>query len=185
MNATEERLSELMRAARAGDGVAYRQFLSEAGGMLRASARAALARAGRGNAEVEDIVQETLLAIHLKRDSWSEDRPISPWLNAIARYKLVDALRRLGVRRAIPIDDVVEELLAPQETPPVDADVRRLVDGLPERSRRIVVAMSIEGRSAAEVGRDVGMKEGAVRVALHRALKELARLYREGTDAHG
>ncbi|MBK9082485.1 MAG: sigma-70 family RNA polymerase sigma factor [Rhizobiales bacterium] len=184
MRAVEQRLAELMRAARAGDAAAYRQFLADAGAMLRTNARAALARAGRGNAEVEDIVQETLLAIHLKRESWSEDRPISPWLNAIARYKLVDVLRRLGVRRAIPIDDVVDELPAPAEVPAVDADVRRLVDALPERSRRIVVAMSIEGRSAAEVGRDVGMNEGAVRVALHRALKELARRYREGFDAH-
>lgn len=184
MGAAEERLAHLMRAARAGDEAAYRRFLAEAAPLARAAARAALARAGRGNAEVEDIVQETLLAIHLKRDTWSEDRPIGPWLNAIARYKLIDALRRHGARDAVPIDDLIDALPAPQGEPHAGADVRRLLDRLPERSRRIVLAMSIEGRAAAEVGRELAMSEGAVRVALHRALKQLAELYRKADDAH-
>lgn len=184
MQSGQDSLETLMRAARRGDGAAYRRFLERAAAAVRARIAPALTRAGRGNAEVEDIVQETLLAIHLKRDSWSEDRPLAPWLAAIARYKLVDALRRRGLSGAAPLDDVIETVAAPAPEPHVEGDVRKLLDRLPERARRIVTAISIEGRSAAEAGREVGISEGAARVALHRALKELGRLYRSSLDAH-
>lgn len=184
MRTHDESIEALLRAARRGDAAAYRRFLAQVGKALRAKIRPALARAGRGNAEVEDIVQETLLAIHLKRDTWSEDRPLAPWLAAIARYKLVDALRRRGLSGAAPLDDVIETIPAPEPEPHVDGDVRKLLDRLPERARRIVTLVSIEGRSAAEAGREIGISEGATRVALHRALKDLARLYRSSGDAH-
>ena len=55
----------------------------------------------------------------------------------------------------------------------------KMLASLAERQRVIVEAISIEGRSARDVGQRLGMSEGAVRVALHRALKALAAAYRE------
>lgn len=124
-------------------------------------------------------MQETLLAMHLKRDTWDETQPIEPWLRAIARHKLVDHLRRRGYRDHVSIDDQVDCLVAATD-PDADAraDSRRLLESLPERQRRIVEEISIEGRRAAEVAVRFGMSEGAVRVTLHRALKALAAAYR-------
>jgi RNA polymerase sigma-70 factor (ECF subfamily) len=141
--------------------------------------RRGLASAGRGPAECEDIVQETLLAMHLKRDTWDGTRPIEPWLRAIARHKLTDHLRRRGYRDHFDIDDWSDSAELSAEGEDTDGiDTKRLLESLPDRQRTIVSEISIEGRSAAEVAASLGMSEGAVRVALHRALKSLAALYR-------
>lgn len=175
----EQRWAGLMRAARSGDGAAYRALLGELSGVVRQQAGRALARAGRGNAEVEDIVQEVLLAIHLKRETWDADLPFSPWLFAVVRYKIIDTLRRVGVRSTVPIEDFEAVLPAPEPAGEGRQEISRLVARLEERPRAIVEAISVQGHSAGEVASRLNMSEGAVRVALHRALKVLARLYRE------
>ena len=173
-------LSALMRAARDGDDEAYRRLLDQLAVWLRGVARRGLVRAGRGIEESEDIVQETLLAMHLKRDSWDPNQPVEPWLAAIARHKLVDFLRRRGFHDHLDIDDQADTLAAPEaEEAGSSVDARQMLSGLPERQRAIVTAISIEGHSARDTGERLGMSEGAVRVVLHRALKALAVRYRK------
>lgn len=168
-----------MRAARQGSDESYRRLLVEVAAWLRGVVRRGLVVAGGNAAEGEDIVQEAMLAMHLKRDSWDETRPLEPWLRAIARHKLADHLRRRGLNHHVDIDDWANSLeIAVEPDRPAQLDSRRLLESLPERQRSIVQAISLEGRSAAEVARGLGMSEGAVRVALHRALKALAVLYR-------
>jgi RNA polymerase sigma-70 factor (ECF subfamily) len=172
-------LSALMRSARQGDDAAYRRLLGKVTIWLRLVVQRSLALAGRGPAECEDIVQETLLAMHLKRDSWDATRPIEPWLRAIARHKLVDHLRRRGFDNHVDIDEWSNSLeVAVDVEAPAAIDTRLLLESLPERQRTIVREISLEGRSAADVAVQLGMSEGAVRVALHRALKALAAFYR-------
>lgn len=171
-----------MRAALAGDAPAYESLLSDLAVALRRTVRALMARAGRGNADVEDIVQEALLAVHLKRGTWNPAKPFAPWVNAIVRYKVVDALRRQKVRLHEQIEDIAEAVAAPAEEEGAAGDVERLLVHLDARQQRIVRASSIEGRSMAEIAAELGMTGGAVRVALHRALKKLAVLYRSGSE---
>ena len=172
-------LAALMRSARGGDDEAYRRLLRHLALWLRVAARRGLARAGRGVEDSEDIVQDTLLAMHLKRDTWDDSQPLEPWLRAIVHHKVVDHLRRRGFREHLDIADYAESLATFQ---PVEesasADARQMLQTLPERQRTIVEAISIEGHSARDVGQRLGMSEGAVRVALHRALKILAVAYR-------
>jgi RNA polymerase sigma-70 factor (ECF subfamily) len=168
-----------MQDALAGHETAYRLLLQDVSRALRGVVRNALARAGRGNADAEDVLQEILLAIHTKRDTWDRNQPLRPWINAITRYKLIDCLRRQGVRAGVPIDDVSETLACPPEDNTDTRDVRKLLDLLPERDRVIVQGISLDGRSIAETALSVDMQEGAVRVALHRALKKLGGLYRQ------
>jgi RNA polymerase sigma-70 factor (ECF subfamily) len=170
-----EDLSNLMKAANRGDAAAYRRLLDGLVPVLRAFARRGFDRSGRGTGEVEDVVQETLLALHLKRHTWDERLPLEPWVRAIAHHKLVDALRRRGFADHVPIDDCVAlSELAVGPTQLHASDCADLLAGLPQRQRSIVQAMAIEGCSAREVGERLGMAEGAVRVALHRALKAMA-----------
>jgi RNA polymerase sigma-70 factor (ECF subfamily) len=172
-------LSALMRAARSGDEEAYRRLLAHVSVWLRSVARRGLARAGQGLGDSEDIVQETLLAMHLKRDTWDDSQALEPWLRAIAHHKLVDHLRRRGFREHLDIEDHADTLAAPQPAEAgAAADARQMLSSLTERQRRIVEGISIEGLSARDVGSRLGMSEGAVRVALHRALKALAVAYR-------
>ena len=168
-----------MRRARQGDDEAYRRLLGQVSLWLRAVVRRGLVTAGRGPADTEDVVQEALLAMHLKRDSWDETQPLEPWLRAIARYKLVDHLRRRGFHDHLDIDDYAEQVAIVVDTDAA-VDSQALLAGLPERQRRIVEEISIEGRRAAEVAVRLDMSEGAVRVTLHRALKALAAAYRRG-----
>ena len=166
---------ELMRAANRGDQRAYARLLSAITPVVRGIVRA---RGGSLGAEgCEDVVQEVLLTIHLKRQSWREDAPLRPWLYAVTRHKVVDAFRARGHRITVPVDDFAEVLAAPEGPDPFEAqDMDRVINRLEPRAAQIVRAIGIEGESAAETGVKLGMTEGAVRVALHRALKSIASL---------
>jgi RNA polymerase sigma-70 factor (ECF subfamily) len=169
-----------MISALAGDEAAYRRLLTEIAERLRAYfAR----RLGRENADVEDLVQETLLAVHQRRFTYEVSRPLTAWLHAIARYKLVDHLRKNKIRASIPIEDADElgfEIEAPQ--PSADrVDVEQLLGELPARTGDYIRAVKIDGRSIAEVSSGHGVSQSAVKVAIHRGLKLLSHRLK-GTD---
>jgi RNA polymerase sigma-70 factor, ECF subfamily len=171
----EKEWALLMRASLAGDAQSYRRLLLQLTPVLRAAARRGLKSAGIADTDAEDVVQDTLLAIHLKRQSWDENAPIGPWLRAIARHKMIDALRRRGRRIDIPIDSLAD-LLAADETEPsmIVGDVDRHLEALPEGQRNVVRAIAVDGASIDEAAARLFMTKGAVRIALHRGLAALA-----------
>jgi RNA polymerase sigma-70 factor (ECF subfamily) len=170
----------LMRRANAGDAAAYERLLKALATGLRAAARRGLNRAGKSDADTEDVVQETLLAIHLKRHTWDATAPLGPWVRAIARNKLVDALRRRGRRIEIPVDDFADILPDTTEQPSgIVGDVARNLGELPDRQRDVVRAIAVEGVSITETAMRLSVSEGAVRVALHRGLAAIAIKLRE------
>ena len=122
MNGAEDsELAGLMRAAIGGDERAYAEFLRRAACLVRGFARRKIVR---GGIDPEDIVQETLLAIHLKRHTWRDDGSVLPWLYAIARYKLIDAFRRQGRRVEIEIDEIAETFAAPEPETVSDREIQ-------------------------------------------------------------
>lgn len=175
----ERRLQDLMVRAQAGDAAAYRQFLIELSGYLRAFLRRRMTRLPE---EVEDLVQETLLAVHNQRHTYDPARPVTAWLHAIARYKMIDFLRRHSRTDMLtdPLDDV-DELLVTAETPATEArhDVAGLLEQLPDKQRLPIVYVKLEAMSVQQAARLTGLSESAVKVGIHRGLKALARLMRE------
>jgi RNA polymerase sigma factor (sigma-70 family) len=168
-----------MRAAMTGDAGAYRQLLVSLSPHVRAVARSRCRRLGAPEGEVEDIVQEVLLTIHLKRGTWDRSRPIGPWVAAITRNKLIDILRQRGRHMSVPIENVMDSLRAEDPTPELSTrDVDTLLGRLKPQQREIVRSISLDGSSIRETADRLKMTEGAVRVTLHRALKALAVLYR-------
>ncbi len=164
----EATLAALMTAALDGDEAAYAQFLRRTAGFVRT---VVVHRIGPGGpVDAEDLVQETLLAVHLKRHTWRRDRPIKPWLAAIARYKVVDSFRRRGVRAEVDIADFEEVLAAPQAETVSEREVDQALAALAPGQRSVVSAITVEGRSIRETAASLGMTEGAVRVSLHRGL---------------
>ena len=102
-------------------------------------------RIGLDGGEAEDIVQDVLLAIHLKRQTWDVDRPFGPWIMTIARNKLIDARRRRGNRLTLPIDDLADILTAEGSDDATDrGDLDRLLGGLGERQRDLVRSLSVD-----------------------------------------
>ena len=176
MTDTESGLKELMLRGLAGDAGAHAQLLGALSGYLRAYfAR----RLGPGSAETEDLVQETLLAIHLKRDTYDPRQPFTPWAYAIGRYKLLDHFRRRGVRRAVPLEDA--GVLIGGETAEEGAtrrDLAQLLGELPARQQALIADVKITGYSIEEAASRQGVTPGAAKVAIHRALQRLARKVR-------
>lgn len=168
-----------MRAAMDGDTQSYHRFLSAVTPYLRSLARRRCQQLGAPASEAEDIVQEVLLAVHLKRGTWDVARPIGPWLSTIVRNKLIDSLRRRGRHISVPIEDVMATLEAEEQTDNLDRmDAETLLSRLKDPQRDIVRSISLQGAGIRETAERLKMSEVAVRVSLHRALKALAALYR-------
>jgi RNA polymerase sigma factor (sigma-70 family) len=180
--AREEEWASWMRSAIAGDTRAYHDLLTAMTPRLRVMARKRCELFGAPASEAEDVVQEVLLAIHLKRGTWDPARPLGPWLSAIVRNKLVDSLRRRGRQTSVPLEDVVATLASDDRVNPSDrTDIENILGSLKDPQRTIIQSISIEGSSVRETAERLKMTEVAVRVSLHRALKALAALYSERT----
>lgn len=171
---TEAELKALMLAGLAGDAAAHARLLAALAPRLRAYfAR----RMGANPGAAEDLVQETLLAIHLKRGLYDRDQPLMPWVLAIARYKLVDSWRRSGRRKMEALDEV-DELVAEETADGTMArrDLGVLLARLPRRQQALLHDVRIEGLSMAEAAERHGISVAAVKVTLHRSLKALQAL---------
>ena len=170
----ENRLRELLVQGLGGDAAAYHQFLKALSAHLRAHFRKRLFQRPD---EVEDLVQETLLAVHNQRHTYRTDQPLTAWVHAIARYKLVDLLRAHASREALtdPLDDEIE-VFAASDTDVADAkkDINNLLASLPDRQRLPIVHVKLEGLSVLEAAQLTGMSESAIKIGVHRGLKALA-----------
>ncbi|MCP9229675.1 MULTISPECIES: sigma-70 family RNA polymerase sigma factor [unclassified Mesorhizobium] len=170
----EAELSRLLRAAIAGDERAYADFLHRIAALVRGFARRKIVQ---GGVDPEDVVQETLLAIHVKRHTWRDNAPVLPWVYAIARFKLIDAFRRRGRRIEVEIDEIAETFAEPESETVSERDVNRALDSLSPAQRSVVSAVSVEGRSIGETAAKFGISETAVRVSLHRGLAAIAKRF--------
>jgi len=176
----EDEWTGLMRSAVSGDGAAYHRLLKSITPVLRAAARSGLARAGQPLDQAEDIVQDILLAVHLKRHTWKPDAPFAPWLFAIARNKLIDSLRKRGRRVFVDIDDFAETLADPPVAETASSgEVAAHLKSLPDRQREVLQSIAVESASIRETAAKFSISEGAVRVALHRGLASLTAKLRE------
>jgi RNA polymerase sigma-70 factor, ECF subfamily len=170
----EDEWTGLMRSAISGDSAAYHRLLKAITPVLRGVARRGLARAGQPVDQSEDIVQDVLLAVHLKRHTWDANAPFAPWLFAIARNKLIDALRRRGRRVFVNIDDFAETLAdQPSAETASPSQVEAHLKALPARQREVLQSIAVESASIRDTATKFSMSEGAVRVALHRGLASL------------
>jgi len=168
--AAEAQYRAWMIAALAGDANAYRQLLAALTRHLRGYFRV---RIGQGMAE--DLVQETLMAIHTRRATYDATQPFTAWVFGIARHKLVDEFRKAKRRPSIPLDEA-PELFAADDTGAAIArrDVQKLLAQLPEAKRNLLKAIKLDGEAVADVARQAEMSESAVKVSVHRSLKSLS-----------
>ncbi len=183
MTLAEPDLKRWLLAGLDGDAVAYRRLLEA---LRRGLTPFFRRRMGRDVGEVEDLVQETLIAVHAKRATFDRSQSVSAWVYAIARYKLIDHYRRSGRRVHVPLEEA-GELWVADESAAVDArrDIERGLADLPERARDLVRSVKLQEVPVAEVAARTGMSEGAVKVAVHRGFVRLAARMRRDEPAEG
>jgi RNA polymerase sigma-70 factor (ECF subfamily) len=172
----ESAVKPLWMRAQSGDEAAYAQALHRIALRLRGYLRRRMQAVPD---DVEDLVQETLLALHLQRGTYDTALPVSAWVFAIARHELVDLWRRRGRRddRHDAIDDVDEtQLISAPEDCSAQRDLDKLLFELPAAQRRAILLTKIEGLSVAEASLQTGASESAIKVQVHRGLKRLALL---------
>src|SRR6266481_7369629 len=164
----EVELKALMLASRDGDAASHRALLNQLSSRLRAYYKGKLARIERGAAEAEDLVQEAVLAIHIKRHTYDPGEPLTPWVHAIARYKLIDFLRRTRASRAdVPIEEA-DEIMAHDDHNAAESsyDIRRLMERLPKNMQCAVEAVKLDGLCTAEAAQRYGLSESGVKVSV-------------------
>ena len=178
MTTHEIELKALMLAGLDGDAASHRALLDRLSRRLRAYYKGKLAIIGRGATEAEDMVQEAVLAIHLKRHTYDPAEPFTPWVHSIARYKLIDFLRRTRTSFTdVPIEQA-DMMMAHDDNLSAEStyDLKRLLQRLPEKMRCSIEAVKLDGQSIAEAADRCGISESGVKVNIHRGLKTLAAL---------
>lgn len=181
----ESDLKTLMTASLKGDSIAHGSLLTALSGHLRSYYKSRLLRSGRTAEEAEDLVQEALIVIHTQRHTYDPEQPLTPWVYAIARYKLIDHLRRTKTTRAnVPLE-TASDILASDDNTATESqfDLAKLLERLPERMRLSLQYVKLEGLSVAEAADRSGMSQSAVKVNVHRGLKILTALIARETKA--
>lgn len=171
MRATEEQLSAWMVGGLDGHPAAHAALLGALVPLLRAFYSR---RLNDGGGDIEDLVQEVLIAVHTRRATYDRDRSFTAWLFSIARHKMIDHYRK--TRRFTTIEGL-EEMLAVEgfETASnAQIDVERLLDTLPPKQARAIRRTKLDGLSIEEAAEDAGIGESDVKVSVHRGLKALA-----------
>ncbi len=174
LQSAETRLKALFVSGLEGDAQAYRDFLEELTRHLRGYLRR---RIPQLRDDVEDLVQEILLAVHNARHTWRPDEPLTAWVHAIARYKLMDFFRSRARRDMLndPLDDHTDLFAAPDDEPAqARRDIGKLLEQLPDKQRLPILHVKLEGLSVVEAAKLTGLSESAVKVGIHRGLKALA-----------
>jgi RNA polymerase sigma-70 factor (ECF subfamily) len=176
---TETRLRGLMLASLDGDAAAYRALLAELGRHLRPYFARRLTPAFATHAE--DLVQETLLAIHTRRMTYDRSRPFTAWLHAVAHHKFVDHVRRQSIRLTVPLEDDAPIFAHDDHA---DATARRdlgvVLESVPPRTGDLIRRTRLDGATVAEAAAAHGMTETAAKVSIHRGLKALTARFSGG-----
>ncbi|MEL6237851.1 MAG: sigma-70 family RNA polymerase sigma factor [Pseudomonadota bacterium] len=169
MIADEPTFARLMGSAQSGDKAACNVLLSEVGLWLERYYRRRVPPH-----QIDDLVQEVLIAFYTKRGTWDPARPFLPWLAAIARYRWVDHLRKVYKHdsKELMEDDAVED--SDEEVVMARVSLDRLLSKLPEKQARVIELVKISGLSVREAAEKTGQSESLVKVNIHRGLKKLA-----------
>ena len=156
-----------MVAAQNGHGGAYRRLLSEISDWLQRYFQRRLP-----HGDVDDAVQETLLAVHRRRHTYDPQYPLGPWLAAIAKRKWIDQLRSMGRH---PTEDLPDDLsVGDHEASVMSASVlASLLKELRPAQAQAIMLVKVQGYSIEDVSRETGLSSSAVKMNIHRGLARL------------
>lgn len=185
----EAELSLWMRDSQEGDSESYRRLLIRIRSMLLKYVENSLARFGLSAlGGHEDVLQEILLAVHLKRHTFDPEQFFLPWMYAIARYKVIDHLRKnkISFKTSVSLEDELENLEALMVfDASAEIDIEALCESLPEKQKNVLKLVKIEGLSVDEAAKRTGYSQSDIKVTVHRAIKTLQEKVRESHHENG
>jgi len=171
-----DREEDLVRQAQAGCGDSFRELVR----LHQAQVHAFLGRYLARLDTVEDLAQETFLKAYRQLRTYRADSPFRVWLLSIAKNEALMHLRGERARRSLEAasyESVLPNWLADR----IEADAANLEDqdrrllalddclkGLPPESATMVDRFYGRGQSAADLARNAGKREGAIRMTLLR-----------------
>jgi RNA polymerase sigma-70 factor (ECF subfamily) len=185
ISSEEPELRALMLAGLGGDEASHKSLLLKLSAYLRAYFKHQLTRIGRSPSDAEDLVQETLIALHTRRHTYDRSQPLTPWVYAIARYRLVDYLRRTkAAKMDVPVEEA-DGVFAVDDVSAVDSglDLTKLLAQLTPKMRQAIQFVKIDGLSVSEAAKRAGMSQSAIKVSVHRGLRALSLLVRERSSS--
>ena len=172
--------SALMASAQDGDRDAYRLLL----GQIEPFVRSIAVRCFSRPADLEDVVQDVLLTVHAIRNAYDPKRPFGPWLVAIANRRMIDRLRRHARQKAREIELSVEHETFPDASANLDRTTSAelalagAIDKLPPDQREAIRMLKLNEMSLKEASQASGRSITALKVATHRAIRNLRQLLR-------
>ena len=169
----EAALAGYLIKAQQGDQKALQKFLEM---LLPILQKWVARRLGADEAAREDIVQEVMIAVHQKHHTWRQDLPITPWLAAITRYKIVDHFRRQGRNRLLVPEELAESVGVEDPDPTLRRDARSLINRLDGRSKEALSAVVLGHLDHDQAAEQMGISRGNLRVSLHRGIQRLTRM---------
>lgn len=175
----DERWRDLMRAAQGGNSFAYARLLEELTPVVRGMVR----RKWHNLNDVEDIVQDVLLSVHLVRHTYDASRPFGPWLGTITSRRIADFARKVVARQAnettvetMPETFSVDDTKTDQDASDDRGEVLRALAGLSPPQRQAIELMKLRGLSLEEASAVTGKSVTALKVTVHRAMKVMRRI---------
>lgn len=168
MDTLEKTLSRLLIESRAGDGRSYTQLFREAESWLKCYFLGRISPSCQ-----EDLVQETLLSMHVAQANFDSNRPFLPWLATIARYKWIDQLRREYRSNS---QELCEEHISCESSDEACAKIslQKMMNGIPKKQSQAIFFTKIVGYSVMETSLLTGQSESSVKTNVHRGLKRMS-----------
>lgn len=165
----EEKLKELFKLSMNGDQEAYASFLTLASALMK---KYLVYLGGKYEARetIEDLLQEVLLSLHQKKHTFQIDKPILPWLYAIARYRFIDYYR--AKKRLPRMEEISDELPAVEEEN-FFGSLEEILQMLTPKQRDMVMLVKVEGASYAEAASTLDMSVPSIKVGIHRVIKAI------------
>jgi len=175
VNEREDQLKKLFLLAKENDEQAYQALLKDISELLRVYLMKMMSPKIRSKERAEDLVQEILITIHRKRDLYSVDHPFLPWVYAIAKYRFIDSLR--ADARAPELVEWSEQqdtrVFLPTAHRADQESADELLAGLTEQQKAILTMAKVDEVPLKEIAIHFKMSVSAVKVTIHRVLKNL------------
>lgn len=151
--------STLLIKAQDGDKIAYYDFLNQCTLFLRDRLKKWIYRS-----EIrEEIIQEILIGVHKSLTTFLPDRDAYAWVMGIARFKVIDHLRKNPEK----YQELTSDVTFHQE---MTNDIYESLNDLPELVKEALLLTKVDGLSTKEAAKSLGIKENALRTRVSRAL---------------